>query len=338
MAVKVSGDPVATNNGLFYVYSDHLGSTTAMTNENGAQVGSITRFDPFGNYRTGGANDISDRGFTGHKHNDDIGLIYMNARYYVSGIARFASADTIVQDPTNPQSLNRYTYTFNNPVNLIDPTGHLTEDEVRMYFGFESLAEAAEAFGEEVANYLYTPGFRFGDVMVFDCPECQYSNESEACINCQDGYGYAMLTLFETTTDSETFRGGFLGIYGQFSNDDGNAISYRGFELWGDLFNDSTFVATDQILTDYYVDIGFDNLPTSDDTRYGATWIDIGVLNAGGIWFTPASVFNAADDWFDWGLSGALRTDYPVIRSYGGPAHNIKYSTTYSFWRPSSLN
>ena len=34
------------------------------------------------------------------------------------------SADTIVPDPTNPQSLNRYSYVRNNPVNFNDPSGH----------------------------------------------------------------------------------------------------------------------------------------------------------------------------------------------------------------------
>ena len=34
------------------------------------------------------------------------------------------SADTIVPNFTNPQSLNRYSYVFNNPVNYIDPSGH----------------------------------------------------------------------------------------------------------------------------------------------------------------------------------------------------------------------
>ncbi len=48
----------------------------------------------------------------------------MNARYYVPSIGRFASADTIVPDPTNPQSMNRFSYVRNNPLKFIDPTGH----------------------------------------------------------------------------------------------------------------------------------------------------------------------------------------------------------------------
>jgi hypothetical protein len=33
-------------------------------------------------------------------------------------------ADTIVPDPGNPQSLNRYSYVYNNPMLYNDPTGH----------------------------------------------------------------------------------------------------------------------------------------------------------------------------------------------------------------------
>jgi murein DD-endopeptidase MepM/ murein hydrolase activator NlpD len=48
----------------------------------------------------------------------------MNARWYVPGIGRFASADTIVPDPTNPQSYNRYSYVLNRVLTFTDPTGH----------------------------------------------------------------------------------------------------------------------------------------------------------------------------------------------------------------------
>ncbi len=46
------------------------------------------------------------------------------ARYYNPLIGRFITADTIVPGPHNPQSLNRYSYCLNNPVNRIDPSGH----------------------------------------------------------------------------------------------------------------------------------------------------------------------------------------------------------------------
>ena len=44
--------------------------------------------------------------------------------YYLPGIGRFLSADTIVPDTANPQSFNRYSYVYNNPVKYTDPSGH----------------------------------------------------------------------------------------------------------------------------------------------------------------------------------------------------------------------
>ncbi|MCZ7672018.1 MAG: RHS repeat-associated core domain-containing protein [Chloroflexi bacterium] len=85
---------------------------------------------PFGDWRTEPDNLPTNRGFTGHVHNnlgggaDDLGLIYMNARFYLPALGRFASADTIVPNPTNPQFLNRYSYTRNSPLGFTDPTGH----------------------------------------------------------------------------------------------------------------------------------------------------------------------------------------------------------------------
>jgi hypothetical protein len=48
----------------------------------------------------------------------------MNARFYVPYINRFLSPDTIVPNPANPQSFNRYSYVRNNPLGFRDPTGH----------------------------------------------------------------------------------------------------------------------------------------------------------------------------------------------------------------------
>ena len=50
-----------------------------------------------------------------------------NARYYLPEMGRFISPDTIVPDPVNPQSYNRYSYVLNSPMNYTDPTGHCAE-------------------------------------------------------------------------------------------------------------------------------------------------------------------------------------------------------------------
>ena len=101
---------------------------------NGAAVsGTISRYLPFGDWRTEPTAGLTDKGYTGHTHNNlgngnnDIGLIYMNARFYVPSLARFASADTMIPDHTNPQDWNRFSYVRNSPFNYTDPTGHVAQ-------------------------------------------------------------------------------------------------------------------------------------------------------------------------------------------------------------------
>ena len=92
---------------LYYLHRDHLGNVVVMTNSSGSVLtDTIAKFYPFGDYRQAPTDSLdSELGFTGHHHNDELGLIYMNARYYLPEIGRFASADTIVPNPTNLQSL-----------------------------------------------------------------------------------------------------------------------------------------------------------------------------------------------------------------------------------------
>nr|MBA3532410.1 hypothetical protein [Ardenticatenales bacterium] len=46
---------------------------------------------------------------------------------------KFLQADTIVPEPGNPQSFNRYSYVLNNPLKYTDPTGHFTEEAISQY-------------------------------------------------------------------------------------------------------------------------------------------------------------------------------------------------------------
>jgi RHS repeat-associated protein len=92
------------------------------------EVASTMKYFPFGDCRNSTGALATDRLFTGQRR-DSTGLYYYGARYYDPTIGRFISADTIVPDPFNPQSLNRYSYCLNNPLKYIDPTGHFLVEQ-----------------------------------------------------------------------------------------------------------------------------------------------------------------------------------------------------------------
>jgi hypothetical protein len=46
------------------------------------------------------------------------------ARFYSVALGRFQQPDTIIPNPANPQSFNRFSYVYNRPINYNDPSGH----------------------------------------------------------------------------------------------------------------------------------------------------------------------------------------------------------------------
>jgi RHS repeat-associated protein len=74
---------------------------------------------------TAALNRIGSRS-TGKERDTESGLDNFGARYYGSSMGRFMSPDPsglYFADPTNPQSLNLYSYAQNNPLKNIDPDG-----------------------------------------------------------------------------------------------------------------------------------------------------------------------------------------------------------------------
>jgi len=83
------------------------------------------RYYPWGTVRRGPNNALpTDYTFTGQKLDESIKLMYYGSRYYDPALGRFVQADTMVPEPGNPQALNRYAYTLNNPLRYVDPSGH----------------------------------------------------------------------------------------------------------------------------------------------------------------------------------------------------------------------
>ncbi|WAC71383.1 IS5 family transposase [Roseateles sp. SL47] len=122
-----------------YWHKDSLGSLMATTDHRGVVTARYS-YDPFGKRRqangtydaagvlvvdwVAAANYGTDRGFTGHEHLDDVGLIHMNGRIYDPTLGVFLQADPMIQSADDLQNYNRYGYCFNNPMTCTDPTGY----------------------------------------------------------------------------------------------------------------------------------------------------------------------------------------------------------------------
>jgi len=132
-----------------YFNFDHLGSTTAVSDEkghianaSGADAG-VLGYDPWGARRNpdGTAADpasfspqVGHREFTGQETMPEVGLINMNGRVYDPALARFLSPDPEIQDSTDPQNYNRYSYVINNPLRYTDPTGYSFLGDLANFF------------------------------------------------------------------------------------------------------------------------------------------------------------------------------------------------------------
>ncbi len=64
-------------------------------------------------------------GFAGARIDRSLGLVEMGARTYDPVTGQFLSADSVIPSLARPQSLNRYSYAENDPINYWDPSGHM---------------------------------------------------------------------------------------------------------------------------------------------------------------------------------------------------------------------
>jgi RHS repeat-associated protein len=130
-----------TNGKIQYLTNDMLGSPRVLTDASG-QVTSRRDFHPFGeeiialggrtsDYKYSQPDNVNQK-FTGQLRDAESGLDYFNARYYASAHGRFTSVDpifTTLERLIDPQQINLYIYTRDNPLRFVDPSGMILELE-----------------------------------------------------------------------------------------------------------------------------------------------------------------------------------------------------------------
>lgn len=138
---------IDNNNNTRYYQYDSIGSTIAMTDENGILTHKYS-YGPFGQVLEQEEEDDNAFRFVGQfgVMDEENGLYFMRARYFDPEIGRFISEDPI-------WDVNLYAYAGNNPLINIDPKGlDSMEDDDPLLTGIMSVAGNVSGAGD-VINY-----------------------------------------------------------------------------------------------------------------------------------------------------------------------------------------
>ena len=103
-------------------HTDGLGSVRAITDSNGNVIATYTT-DEFGIPTQTQGSATQPFQFTGQQRDAEDGLYYLRARMYDPGIGRFLQRDQDGGSRNTPLTINRYTYSLENPVDQGDPSG-----------------------------------------------------------------------------------------------------------------------------------------------------------------------------------------------------------------------
>jgi len=134
LVTTIMGAPSSTA-AVRYISTDYLNSANTVTNSSGTVVEDLQYF-PYGQTRidnTAGSYTGSPRKYIGQQYDAATSLSYLNARYYNSAQGHFISEDPLFvagplgQTLEDPESLNAYSYSEDNPIIKSDPTGRCVD-------------------------------------------------------------------------------------------------------------------------------------------------------------------------------------------------------------------
>ena len=141
----ISQRQVSSGTVSYYGYDGH-GSTRFLLNTSGGITDTYT-YDAYGNSIYSSGSMPNNYLYCGQQFDFDLGFYLNRARYWNTGTGRFFTSDSTDGNNDDPLSLHKYLYGADNPVNMIDPSGH---DDLAMTMNTMTLGAGLAAFSGAV--------------------------------------------------------------------------------------------------------------------------------------------------------------------------------------------
>ena len=167
-----------------YLLADPLGSVRQIADTD-ADVTLLKSYEPYGNVLSSQGSAMSIFGYAGEQV-DDMGLVYLRARYMEPQLGMFLSRDPWEGDALRPGSVNGWSYTDGNPLSGTDPTGYCTGCTVG------SLAKVATGG----ANLRSGPGTYYNPPILLVPSQHLVTIWSEAVSGRGDAYKWRWVNVF----------------------------------------------------------------------------------------------------------------------------------------------
>ena len=186
---------------VFFYHSDHLGSTSYITDKDGNATQFVS-YKPYGEALVDEHATSYEMPwkFNGKELDSETGLYYYGARYYEPVLALWYSVDALTEKYPN---MGGYVYCAGNPIRLIDPDGNdwymTSNDDIStpVYFeghdehdGYTNIGESVLAMSEDgVQRSFNSDGTVTESVMLNDVVvESKYNNYRKGTFSYNESY------------------------------------------------------------------------------------------------------------------------------------------------------
>jgi len=137
---------------------DAHGNVRYLTDASGHVTDTID-YDAFGSVIHRSGTTATTRLFTGEERDPELGLYNLRARYHNPGTGRFWTRDSFEGYLGNPASRHGYAYAASNPLNLLDPSGHESLEELSAVGAIApDVDRAVDSFWIGINHYIYGLG------------------------------------------------------------------------------------------------------------------------------------------------------------------------------------